>query len=49
MHLATAHKLNYIAEIFFKVGEMIDNSQMLLDNFAKKYESQGISRDAVQE
>ena len=41
MHLATAHKLTTSSEIFFKVGEIIDNSQMLLDNFAKKYESKG--------
>ena len=41
MHLATAHKLTTSAEIFFKVSTMIENSQLLLDNFAKKYESKG--------
>jgi phage terminase large subunit-like protein len=41
MHLATAHKLTTSSEIFFKVSEIIEGSQLLLDNFAKKYESKG--------
>jgi hypothetical protein len=41
MHLATAHKLTTSAEIFFKVGQMIEDSSILQANFAKKYESKG--------
>jgi len=41
MHLATAHKLTTSAEIFFKVGQMIDDSHVLQENFAKKFESKG--------
>jgi phage terminase large subunit-like protein len=41
MHLATAHKLTTSAEIFFKVGQMIDDSHILQENFAKKFESKG--------
>jgi hypothetical protein len=41
MHLATAHKLTTSAEIFFKVGQMIEDSPILQANFAKKYESKG--------
>jgi phage terminase large subunit-like protein len=41
MHLATAHKLTTSAEIFFKVGQMIDDSHVLQENFLKKYESKG--------
>jgi hypothetical protein len=41
MHLATAHKLTTSAEIFFKVGQMIEDSPVLQANFAKKYESKG--------
>lgn len=41
MHLATAHKLTTSAEIFFKVGQMIEDSPILMANFAKKYESKG--------
>ena len=41
MHLATAHTLNTAAEIFYKVGLMIEDSQLLKDNFDKKYESKG--------
>ena len=41
MHLATAHTLNTAAEIYYKVGIMIENSQLLMDNFLKKYESKG--------
>ena len=41
MHLATAHKLTTSAEIFFKVGQMIEDSHILQDNFLKKYESKG--------
>ena len=37
MHLATAHKLTTSSEIFYKVSQMIENSQLLLDNFSKKY------------
>ena len=41
MHLATAHKLTTSSEIFFKVGQMIDDSHILQENFSKKYESKG--------
>jgi phage terminase large subunit-like protein len=41
MHLATAHKLTTSAEIFFKVGQMIEDSHILQENFLKKYESKG--------
>ena len=41
MHLATAHKLTTSAEIFFKVGQMIEDSHILQENFSKKYESKG--------
>lgn len=41
MHLATAHKLTTSAEIFFKVGQMIDDSHVLQENFLKKFESKG--------
>jgi hypothetical protein len=41
MHLATAHKLTTSAEIFYKVGQMIEDSAILQANFAKKYESKG--------
>ena len=41
MHLATAHKLTTSSEIFYKVSQMIEDSQLLLDNFSKKYESKG--------
>lgn len=35
MHLATAHKLTTSSEIFFKVSEIIEGSQLLLDNFTR--------------
>jgi phage terminase large subunit-like protein len=41
MHLATAHKLTTSAEIFFKVSQMIEDSHILQENFAKKFESKG--------
>jgi len=41
MHLATAHKLTTSSEIFFKVGQMIDDSHILQEGFSKKYESKG--------
>ena len=41
MHLATAHKLTTSSEIFYKVGQMIEDSHILQENFSKKYESKG--------
>jgi hypothetical protein len=35
MHLATAHTLNTAAEIYYKVGLMIENSALLMDNFLR--------------
>ena len=41
LQVHTAHKLTTSAEIFFKVGQMIEDSPILQANFAKKYESKG--------
>ena len=34
MHLATAHKLTTSSEIFYKVSQMIDNSELLMEFFS---------------